>query len=291
LLLDLINFALPVNNYDKKLIISIRSKSINSNFRKLPNRGIFIILDKWEMKNMLPRVLFDLGLIKIYTFGLTVAVGIILGGYFSLRLAKKRLSSYDVIIDTILYGLIAGIIGARLVYILLNISNYLANPVHIIHIEAGGMSLHGGLLGGLLVVIYQSIKYHISVWKLLDILVPGTALAIAIGRIGCDIFGIPTELPWGIYYQGIKVHPVQAYSFIFNMGLFYYLWHKSKENLFKGAIFLRFIVIYSTFRYFLEYIRGGYQVWGLFTAGQIVSIILVFVGFSINLFIKKQINK
>jgi phosphatidylglycerol:prolipoprotein diacylglycerol transferase len=85
-------------------------------------------------------------------------------------------------------------------------------------------------------------------------------------------------LPWGVYYQGVKVHPVQAYTFIFNLGLFYYLWHKSKEKIFKGAIFLRFIIIYSVFRFFLEYVRGGYLIWGLFTAGQITSIALVFIG-------------
>ncbi|MTI61819.1 MAG: prolipoprotein diacylglyceryl transferase [Firmicutes bacterium] len=224
---------------------------------------------------MLPRILFDLGFIKIYTFGFTVAMGIVLGTYFSLRLVKQKGLSKELIIDTLLYGFIAGIIGARLIYVLLNLSEYLAEPTKIIHIEAGGMSLHGGLLGGLLVVIYQGIKNKVSIWDILDVLSPGIALAIAIGRIGCDLYGIPTELPWGIYYQGVKVHPIQAYSFIFNLGLFYYLWRKSKENIFKGAVFLRFIIVYSVFRFFLEYVRGGDFIWELFNAGQITSMALI----------------
>ncbi len=226
---------------------------------------------------MLPRVLFDLGFIKIYTFGFTVAIGIVLGTYFSLRLAKEKELSKELIIDTLLYGFIAGIVGARFIYVILNLSEYLSEPARIIHIEAGGMSLHGGLLGGMLVVIYQGIKNKVSIWDILDVLSPGTALAIAIGRIGCDLYGIPTNVPWGIYYQGIKVHPIQAYSFLFNLGLFYYLWHKSKDNIFKGAVFLKFIIIYSVFRFFLEYVRGGDFIWDLFNAGQITSIALMLI--------------
>jgi len=101
---------------------------------------------------MLPRVLFDLGFIKIYTFGFMVAVGIIIGGYFSLRLARDKGIPLNLVIDTIFYGLIAGIMGARFVFVLLNLQEYLTEPRHIIHIQAGGMSLHGGLLGGMLVV-------------------------------------------------------------------------------------------------------------------------------------------
>lgn len=226
---------------------------------------------------MLPRVIWDFGLLRIHTFGLTVAAGIIIGSYLTLILARKAKIESDIILNTVLYGSIAGVVGARLVFVLLNLSWYLANPGDVFLIQAGGLSLHGGLLGGLLVVIYQSMKKRVGFWRLLDLLAPGTALAIAIGRIGCDLVGVPTELPWGIIYEGVRVHPIQIYSFLFNLTLFFYLWQKSKDNLNRGAIFLRFTVLYSIFRFFIEYMRGGYQFWGVLTAGQITSLGLIII--------------
>ncbi len=99
--------------------------------------------------------IISVGPFTIYFFGLMIAIGAFVGIYFLIREAKRQGLDHKVLMDGALYSLIGGVIGARVVYIFIyNPAYYFSNPIKIFSIHEGGLSVHGGILGGLLVAYW-----------------------------------------------------------------------------------------------------------------------------------------
>ena len=95
--------------------------------------------------------LFSIGPFTLHFFGLMIGIGAIVGLLLVIKEAKRRGLNHNQLTDGIMYSIIAGIIGARVVYIVIyDPAYYLANPAKIFHITEGGLSIHGGILGGVL---------------------------------------------------------------------------------------------------------------------------------------------
>ena len=119
------------------------------------------------------RVLLDLGFIKIYYYSIFILLGVITGGVLVfLELEKSRVNK-DELFDMFFYTIIFAFLGARIYYVLFNLSYYLSNPIEIFYIWHGGLAIHGGILGGLLYLWYYCKKHKLNLLKLLDILVVG----------------------------------------------------------------------------------------------------------------------
>lgn len=104
--------------------------------------------------------LFSLGPITLYFFGLMIAIGALIGLLLFLKETKRRGLNYNLLMDGAVYSIIGGVIGARIIYVFVyNPSYYLSNPIEILFIHQGGLSIHGGLIGGL-VVGYWFLKRH-----------------------------------------------------------------------------------------------------------------------------------
>jgi len=210
--------------------------------------------------------------VKIYFYGVILAIAISVGTLFSNFVAEKFLGlKKDVIIDLAPYLIIFGIIGARLYYCCLNYDFYLRFPTEILAIRHGGISIHGAILGGLIGLIIFARRHKQSILKLCDATSVGLILAQSIGRWGnffnSEAFGTPTNLPWKLYiapqYRPIPFtnneyfHPTFLYESILDLGIFFILFNIAKNKLMKkdGNLALCYLILYSFARIFVEHFR------------------------------------
>lgn len=204
------------------------------------------------------KTIFNMGHYSINVFGLFVAIGIIVGYLITLKEAKRKDYSTETISDLVFYIIIFGIIGARLYYVLVfNLDFYLSNLNKIVAIWDGGLSIQGGLLGGgIVALVYYRIK-KINLWKAADIMAPGIILGQAIGRIGCDVFGVAMKKSyfWGVLRGGQLLHPAQMYESILNYILFGILWARRKSVKYDGQLFFTYLIGFSINRFIVEFFR------------------------------------
>ena len=133
--------------------------------------------------------LFSFGPFTIHFFGLMIAIGAIAGILLFIREAKRRNMNHKLLLDGVMYSLFGGILGARIFFILFyNPSFYFANPMEVFFIQNGGLSIHGGIIGGVLVGYLFLKKHKLPIWQTLDVVAPSLILAQGISRIGCDVF-------------------------------------------------------------------------------------------------------
>lgn len=239
--------------------------------------------------------LFSFGPIHIYFFGLMIAIGVIAGGAFAIKQGKKRGISEDSILSLIMIVVISGVVGARLFYILFyNPSFYFNNPLEIIKIDEGGLSIHGGIFAAIIAGYIYSIKSKISFLKLADIAAMVLPLAQGIGRVGCDVFGktMTKIMPWGILNNGQVVHPAQVYEFILDYILFVVLWKRSFRKKFEGELFVIYLIAFSIIRGIVEFFRINPVIWGPFSISHLLSLGLVIIGLAVyKLISNKSVEK
>ncbi|MBZ4686851.1 MAG: prolipoprotein diacylglyceryl transferase [Clostridiales bacterium] len=237
------------------------------------------------------KLLFSIGPLNIYFFGLMIAIGSLAGIYVAVKEAKRKGLDGEKIFEGCLYALVGGFLGARLMYVFVyNPGYYLANPVEIIMINKGGLSIHGGILGGALAAIFYFKKSGQHLWKTADALAPGLTLAQAIARVGCDVFGkvMTTPLPWGIKYNGNLVHPAQAYEFVLDYFLFFYLWQKRKNPQYDGQIFVHYLIIYAVIRGIVEFARINPVIFAPFSVSHVLSAVMIATGIVLAVILRKN---
>ena len=235
--------------------------------------------------------LFSIGPFHVYFFGLMIAISIISAEVFAEWQAKKRGIKDDIILNLAIIGVIGGIVGARLFYIVFyNPSFYFTHPLDIFKITEGGLSIHGGLLVAMAAGYIYSVKVKISFFKLADIFVVAVALAQGIGRVGCDVFGkvMLHIMPWGINIGGNILHPAQVYEFILDYILFTFLWRKSEKQKYEGELFVTYIIGFSIIRGTVEFFRINPVIWGPFTISHLLSLVFIIVGLIIRAYLKRS---
>ena len=232
-------------------------------------------------------IAFTLFGITVRWYGIFIACAVILGTVLALREAKRKDIKEDTIIDLLLFAIPAAIIGARLYYVIFSWDNYKDNLMEILNLRAGGLAIHGAIIGGVIVALIFSKAKNISFWKIGDIVAPSLILGQAIGRWGNyanqEAHGGPTDLPWGIIVDGIKVHPTFLYESIWNFLVFIFLyWYSRKKAKVDGEVFLLYLILYSVARYFIEGLRTDSLMFGSFRVAQLISLLIIVV-FSIVL--------
>lgn len=228
-------------------------------------------------------ILISWGPITLHSWGTLVAIAIGLGLYLLYRDAKRVGIEQSKMLDFGLLAIVLALIGARLIYILFDLRTFIDNPIQILYLQQGGLSIHGALLGGLIAVIIFSKLNKIPFFKLADLVAPFIILGQAIGRIGCFLAGIcygkVTTLPWAIQFLTVPGtrHPTQLYESALNFIIFAFLWSYRKKKRFDGQLFLIYLMAYSTGRGLVELLRDDMQLLGPITFAQITSIIIVIV--------------
>ena len=222
-----------------------------------------------------------------YIFG--ILAGWVMAKKFLLNTEELKVK-FDDYISFLILGII---LGGRLGYVIFyNFDYYSNNILEIFKIWQGGMSFHGGLLGVILASIWFAKRNNHNPYVYLDIVSSVAPIGIFFGRIAnfinSELYGIETSLPWGVKF--IKVdnlyrHPSQLYEAIFE-GLFLfiiliYLRNKISRRI-PGLISAMFLIIYSTFRFVIEFFsvpdeQLGYILFNL-SKGQILSLIFLVIG-------------
>jgi phosphatidylglycerol:prolipoprotein diacylglycerol transferase len=248
-------------------------------------------------------VLFSLGRLTIYSYGFMIAVGIVAGLFLARRQAAQEGIDQDKIIDIAFYCLLAALIGARLLFVLMNFQEYTAHPLDIFKIWQGGLVFYGGLLPAVVIGLWYIKRLDLPLWQIADIIAPSLALGHAFGRIGCFLagccFGRTCTLPWAVTFtnpqslapQGIPLHPTQLYSALGLLVLFAFLLFLRKKKTFQGELFWTYLLCYAVGRFFLEFLRGddrGAVLGGLLSTTQAVSIPLAGISVAMLLYLRSR---
>ena len=239
-------------------------------------------------------VLLRIGPLTIYSYGLMVALAFLAGIYVAVFLAKGEKIGADKILDLAVYVLISSIVGARLFYVIEFWPEFMTNPLGIFFIWQGGLVFYGGLLLAIITILIYAQINKISIWKVLDIIAPATALGYAIGRIGCFLngccYGIECSLPWAVSFPNLAGlrHPTQIYASLTGFlifGLLLFLWRFRK---FEGQVFCAGLALYGIYRFLIEFIRINPRYLLNLTMAQWGSILIVIIAVSIYLVLAKK---
>jgi phosphatidylglycerol:prolipoprotein diacylglycerol transferase len=244
--------------------------------------------------------LFRIGSFPVTTYGIFLALGMLLALMVAARLGARDGLPKDRIYDLGLWTLVGGLVGSKILM-------YFVEPdVQLLSLDflrSGGV-FYGGLIGGLLAVVLCVHFYKLPFWKVADAFVPGLALGQAFGRQGCFsagcCWGKPTDLPWGVHftelgheYTGVPIvgpdgsdlhlHPTQLYESFIMFAVFGFLFWLHRRKKFNGQVLIAYGIIYSIVRFSIEFIRDDPRgdLFGLTTmtglsTSQMVSV-LVFI--------------
>lgn len=219
--------------------------------------------------------------IDIKWYAIIITSAMMLGIYLTMKTGKKQGFVEDHLLDLALVALPCAIICARAYYVIFNLEMY-DSFIEMINIRQGGLAIHGGLIGGFIGGLIVARKKHMNVLKVMDIIAPYLILAQAIGRWGNfvnkEAHGGPTDLPWGIMVDGIKVHPTFLYESLWNLLVFGLLLKLSKNKKFDGFICGLYMVLYSIGRFFIEGLRTDSLMIGPFRTAQLTSLLLIALG-------------
>jgi prolipoprotein diacylglyceryl transferase len=242
-------------------------------------------------------IITQIGPLYVYSYGLMVAIGFAVATLLAYRDANDFGINKERVIDLGIVMLVGGILGARVVYIVLNIQYYLRNPLEIIDLTKGGLVWYGALIFGMLSAAWFVRKNKISFWAAGDLFAPYIALAQAFGRIGCLLNGCcygsvaPSGFMLDFTFPGESVlrYPTQVFSAMALLIIYAVLRHWQKKRHFIGEIFLGYGLIYSIKRFSVEFFRGDNPkiLYGL-TISQLTSLV-IFITCSI-IFIKRYLK-
>lgn len=140
-------------------------------------------------------IMIHLGPLALRWYGFLIALGVLFGALWAIRLAERRGLDAEKLLDAAVWLVVAGIVGARLVYVLTSPSAFFGpggNPIDALKVWQGGISIHGGILGILIAMAIFSRVHHLNMWAYMDVLTPLGALGIIGGRIGNIMNGSDT---------------------------------------------------------------------------------------------------
>lgn len=255
----------------------------------------FEMKDYPKGSDLMDPVAFRIFGVEVAWYGILISLGILFGIVVATYRAKKEGLYSEVITDLALITVPAAIIGARAYYVIFSWDFYKQNPGEIFNIRHGGLAIHGAIIAGVLAG-YLFCRYKkIGFWTLADICAPSIILGQAIGRWGNfvnqEAHGGPTNLPWGIEIDGVKVHPAFLYESLWNFGVFVFLLYYSGKKKYEGQIFILYLILYSVARYFIEGLRTDSLMLGPFRVAQLISIISIIGAIIAGLIIKKRNNQ
>lgn len=245
--------------------------------------------------------LFHIRSFAVPTYGILVATGVLVGLWISVRNSARQGVKPENAWDFGIAVVLAGILGSKILYILLDWKTYAENPKEIFSLatlQAGGV-FSGGLIGAFVVAWWFLRKYKMPALATCDAFAPGLAMGHAIGRLGCFsagcCYGKPTTHFWGVTFTskiaeanagtplGRPLEPTQLIESAAELIIFGILTWMFARKKFDGQIFGAYMFLYGIARFLIEFLRddpgrGGPYFNGLLSGTQLISIGLVFAG-------------
>lgn len=234
----------------------------------------------------------------MHSFGVLVALGFLVGLASAAYNARRAGLNGEVVYDLAPWLVGAGLIGARLMYVISYWDrDFAGRPLReAFAVWNGGLVFYGGLILASLVGLWRIRAMKLPLWTMADCLAPGIAIGHTFGRMGCLLngccFGRPTSLPWAIHFPanhstaGAGLHPTQVYEALLNLAFFGLLMWAFPRRRFAGQIFALYLVGYAILRAVTEWFRGDYDyisrpVAGVLTPGQSTSVLILVAGLAL----------
>jgi len=239
---------------------------------------------------MRPTLINIFGL-PVRSYGLMLVLGFTLAVLRLVKAAKAKGWAADRMYDLGLTALLSGVLGARLIFVLINPQT--ESLARFFRFWEGGLSFHGGLAFAAIAVYIHCRIIKIPFLEFADLVAPSLAIAYGVTRIGCFLngccYGAPTNLPWGCVFSGHGVttppsHPTQIYSAICSFIIYFILVRASIIPRKPGYVLTLYVGLYGIYRFIVEHFRAGfsasYLAWGL-TEAQVVSIVMIVASIAI----------
>lgn len=234
-------------------------------------------------------VLFELGPIHIYGYGLMIALGVLCAFVLTGKLAKSRGLSSDEMFNIGIIGLVAGLVGAKVLYWLTELPNIIKDPSLMLNIGEGFV-VYGGLVVGIAFPYFYTRKKGLKLLPYLDCAVIGIALGQSFGRVGCFLagccYGVQTSAWFGVTFPegslapaGVSLVPTQLISSAGDLLLAFALWLIWRRNVKPGFTVGMYLVLYSIGRFVVEFFRNDERgSIGILSTSQFIALFTFAIG-------------
>ncbi|MBN2301226.1 MAG: prolipoprotein diacylglyceryl transferase [Lentisphaerae bacterium] len=251
-------------------------------------------------------IVLNIGSLKITSYGVMLALGLLVGFGVGSMLARKRGWGVNFCSDFLFWMIVAGVLGARLAYVISDYRYFLEHPLEIIRVDKGGLIYYGGFVGACSSIYLFAKSRRESPLALYDLALAVTPLVHMFGRVGCFLNGccfgrsydgpLCVRFPHGslawaeqwraqllppesYYGASLCVYPVQLYEAGLNLALFFFLMWVYSRNKRNGVVAGLYLIGYPTIRFFMEFLRGDERMrWFGYTVAQDVSMLLFLLG-------------
>jgi len=228
-------------------------------------------------------ILFTIGPITIYSYGVMLAVAVLVCTYLLSLDAKRYGISQDIAYDLVFWCMLWGIIGARIFYVIIEWPYFSSDLLEILMVQKGGLAWQGGFLGGALAGVLFARRKKLALRPLLDLSAPYIALGQSIGRIGCFFNGCCYGKPvaWGPYYptQGAHLYPTQLFETAGLFIIFLILKNAQGKPHKPGFIFVDYLWLAAIERFVVEFYRADHDiVWFGLSLAQYVALSVFVAG-------------
>jgi phosphatidylglycerol---prolipoprotein diacylglyceryl transferase len=255
--------------------------------------------------------IFHWGLLRITSYGLLLAVAFLVGTWLTLRDARRLRLDEDRVVTLVLVVLVAGVLGARALYVLEHIGEFRGRYLSVLSLWQGGLTLYGGIAGGIVAGLLAAHRLRLPRWITADALAPSIALGTMFGRIGCFLngccYGRPTGGPWGVVfppdsfaglaYGTQPLHPAQLYFSAAGLAVFALAWGLRRRPLVPGTLFWGVIALLALVRIPLDLTRAYEESAIVVAAGpvvvtesQITSVVIVLFSLLMVLRLRRQVR-
>ena len=252
--------------------------------------------------------IINIGFISIHWYSVFIFIAILIGSNLAIKEAKRHGFEEDFVVNLLFWGVIFGIIGARLYYVIFNFDYYRYNLLEIFKVWNGGLAIHGGILAGFITIALICYRKKVNLIKLLDYLVVGLILAQAIGRWGNffngEAHGIAVSLSYleslhlsqfiidGMNIGGNYYIPTFLYESIWCLiGFVIMIILRRKKFMKVGYLTSFYLGWYGIERFFVEGMRTDSLMFFSLRIAQIVSLIMIFIGIILFIYSFKNSKK
>lgn len=231
-----------------------------------------------------------IGNFSMPTYGLCLVTGAVLAFLLLRYTWRFRKITRNDAIYTAFYAVIGGLIGAKLLYLIVELPAIFDNPKLLLGMIFGGAVFYGGLIGGVIGGLIYTRRYKTSVLDTADVLLPSLVLAHAFGRVGCFFagccYGMVCESPISVTYpsggfapSGVPLLPTQLMEAAFLLLLCAFLVFRLTKSKKSGEIAGYYALLYGVWRFVIEFFRSDPRgsLW-IFSTSQLISLILIPLG-------------
>ena len=254
-------------------------------------------------------ILFKIGPVPIYSFGLMMALGFITASLVLTQELVRKGYHRDIGSTVTLLAIIFGIAGSKLLFIIENFDDFLRHPA--MAVSPGGLTWYGGFFLAIIVIERYTRKQKIPFLAVADAASPALLLGYGIARVGCHLsgdgdYGIPTDLPWGMQYSNgtyppslafrefpdlvqkygvngfvpdtIRCHPTPLYELLLGLILFAIIWNYRKRLTINGQIFSLYLILSGAARFLVEFLRLNPRLLFGLSEAQLIAVVVMIGG-------------